>query len=314
VAQFGPPLLFALVVWWFSTGAILWLVRRPERTFAPMLAVGGMLAAAALAAAWWTREDASAAGAYAGFAAALIVWGWHEAAFLTGAVTGLPSRSAGGAGGGRAALAARAAAPPQDELDATTPQQTTPLRGGSPGHAVRPPPAPPAKREGSRFFAAASSIIHHELALAATLVILVALTWKGANQSATLTFALLFALRLSTKFNLFLGVPNPPKALLPARIEHLAQHFRRRAFNPLMPISLLACIAATAFLAQAALHPTATLGAATGYALLFGLAALGVIEHLFLMLPSPDRALWGWALGAPRKADTSLALAGAREP
>jgi hypothetical protein len=37
-------------------------------------------------------------------------------------------------------------------------------------------------------------------------------------------------------------------------------------------------------------------GAALGFALTAGLAGLGLIEHLFLMAPSPDRALWGWAL------------------
>jgi putative photosynthetic complex assembly protein 2 len=35
---------------------------------------------------------------------------------------------------------------------------------------------------------------------------------------------------------------------------------------------------------------------AVGASLLFALAALGAIEHLFLALPFRDGALWGWAL------------------
>ncbi len=257
MAQVLPPLAVALVLWWASTGALLWLVRRPERTFAPMLGLGGVVAVAALAAAWLSRGDMGEVGVYTAFAAALIVWGWHEAAFLMGVLTG-----------------------------------------------------PKAAVGGGRFRAAAAAVIHHEVALAATLAVLAGLTWGGANQTAPLTFAALFALRLSSKFNLFLGVPNPPTALLPSRLAHLAQHFRRRAFNPLMPVSLAVAGTAAVLLARAALAPGATPGEATAAALLFTLVALGLIEHLFLLMPSPDRALWGWALG--RKTEPTLALADVR--
>jgi putative photosynthetic complex assembly protein 2 len=89
------PTLFALFVWWFSTGVILLVVRRADRkggdahrvaalASLPVLAIGvyGVVASV---------PDASVAGAYTGFLAALAIWGWIELAFLTGTITG-PSK------------------------------------------------------------------------------------------------------------------------------------------------------------------------------------------------------------------------------
>ena len=75
-------------------------------------------------------------------------------------------------------------------------------------------------------------------------------------------------------------------------------------------MSLALSVIVTVLLGHAAIDATG--GAATGYALMFGLAALGLLEHGFLMLPSPDRALWGWALG-PTKTTTQVALAATGE-
>ncbi|MFK7941856.1 MAG: putative photosynthetic complex assembly protein PuhE [Paracoccaceae bacterium] len=81
--------LSALFIWWFSTGAILWAIgRNPGNT-----AVWASLPLALVAAVWlaWASQQGTIAGAYAGFAAAILVWGWFEFAFLTGVLTG-PNR------------------------------------------------------------------------------------------------------------------------------------------------------------------------------------------------------------------------------
>jgi hypothetical protein len=49
------------------------------------------------------------------------------------------------------------------------------------------------------------------------------------------------------------------------------------------------------------MDPATAGGLAFGFALTAGLSGLGLIEHAFLMTPSPDRALWGWALGRESK-------------
>jgi putative photosynthetic complex assembly protein 2 len=84
--------LFVLFTWWFSTGAILWLVQRAERggrqaylnavvLALPVLVLGCAGIRASLG-------DPSVAGAYLGFASALAIWGWFELAFLAGVITG----------------------------------------------------------------------------------------------------------------------------------------------------------------------------------------------------------------------------------
>ena len=88
--------LVALVAWWASTGAILWLVRRADAGgrhaaltwgTAPVLALGflGVLLSGGME---------GVGGAYLAFAAALAVWGWIELAFLTGTITGPAPRPA----------------------------------------------------------------------------------------------------------------------------------------------------------------------------------------------------------------------------
>ena len=93
MAAFALPALFALFVWWFSTGAIIWLDGLPPRTYRrSMLGATAMLAAAlwGLAA---SSADPSPLGAYGAFSCGLLAWAWQEMAFLMGFATG-PSRAA----------------------------------------------------------------------------------------------------------------------------------------------------------------------------------------------------------------------------
>ncbi|WP_224826668.1 putative photosynthetic complex assembly protein PuhE [Cognatishimia sp. MH4019] len=82
----------ALFLWWFSTGAILMVVKRADRADAsahanatlwglPFLALGIAATVASL-------EAVTIANVYLGFIAALAIWGWIELAFLTGIITG----------------------------------------------------------------------------------------------------------------------------------------------------------------------------------------------------------------------------------
>lgn len=93
LVQYGGPIVFALLAWWFSTGAILYLDGLPKRTFPwTMFAITLALVPAFYGLA--TSSQATTVGAaYAGFASALIVWAWLELSFLTGLLTG-PLREA----------------------------------------------------------------------------------------------------------------------------------------------------------------------------------------------------------------------------
>jgi len=88
MADFGLPALYALFIWWFSTGAILWLDGLPARTYrwsmlgATMVLVGALCGLAA------SSADDSVLGAYCAFSCGLLIWGWQEMAFLMGYATG----------------------------------------------------------------------------------------------------------------------------------------------------------------------------------------------------------------------------------
>jgi putative photosynthetic complex assembly protein 2 len=84
--------LFAVFLWWFSTGLIMLRVRRAdmggpdEHIWSVLLGlpllIGGGLAIDA------TADEASPLGALCAFLAAIAVWGWIELAFLSGVITG----------------------------------------------------------------------------------------------------------------------------------------------------------------------------------------------------------------------------------
>lgn len=89
--------LFAIFAWWFSTGAILLVVRRADQAggTAPEAAVFWGLAflVFGLVAAYAVRLDGSVFGVCQGFVAALCLWGWIELAFLSGVITGPNGRA-----------------------------------------------------------------------------------------------------------------------------------------------------------------------------------------------------------------------------
>ncbi len=84
--------LVALFLWWFSTGAILVVVKQADRrglragrvvTWAasPLLGLG-------IWGIWLTAQSATPGAVYHAFLSALAIWGWIEMAFLTGTITG----------------------------------------------------------------------------------------------------------------------------------------------------------------------------------------------------------------------------------
>ena len=86
--EHGYPALFVLFLWWFSTGAILYLDGLPQRTHRWTMLGATALLAAGCWTLWTTRNDLSANGAYLAFCGALAIWGWNEVAFLIGWLTG----------------------------------------------------------------------------------------------------------------------------------------------------------------------------------------------------------------------------------
>lgn len=84
--------LAALFLWWFSTGAILVIVRLADRRGGRAGLLATLAGLPVLGLGIWgylvTLDATGVAAAYCGFLAALAIWGWIELAFLTGIVTG----------------------------------------------------------------------------------------------------------------------------------------------------------------------------------------------------------------------------------
>lgn len=247
MTELALPLLFATVLWFFATGFVLWLDRLPQTTW-PASIVGATVASGfAMAAIIATAPLTGSTAAYIAFAAALVLWGWHELSFLMGFVTG-PNRD----------------------------------------------PCPPDATGWRRFRLAAATLIHHEVAMFATILVIAAATWGQPNQTATLTFLLLFVMRLSAKLNIFAGVPHLSTEMMPDHMRYLASYFRIRPPRLFFALSLAGIGLLAAWLGNKALEAEG--GLATGYALAFALVVLAFIEHGFLVVPWQDTALFRWAM------------------
>ncbi len=85
----GLAAVFTVFVWWFATGAVLYLQKLPRSSHPATLSI---LAGLAVLCLWLLNHVSSfdsAEAAYVGFTAAILIWGWHEAAFLMGYITGV---------------------------------------------------------------------------------------------------------------------------------------------------------------------------------------------------------------------------------
>lgn len=156
-------------------------------------------------------------------------------------------------------------------------------------------PSPEDAPRSQRFGHAVSAILWHELAIAAVGVMILLLTRDAPNQVGTWTFLVLWLMRISAKLNLFLGVRNTGKELLPEHLAYMGSFFRRRTMNGLFPF----CVAVSSvvlILMAVRLPGIESPWASVGVVLVGTLLALAIVEHLLLMLPLPSTALWRWAL------------------
>jgi putative photosynthetic complex assembly protein 2 len=249
-------IVFAVFIWWFSTGVVLILNRLSTSAVRISQVASTALALAALAGLAHAARQPGVAGAYCAFTSALLVWGWNELSFLSGWITG-------------------------------------PRRTALPPHTVG----------WARFAASFQAVQWHELGILCTGIVVVAVTWDAPNQVGTATYLVLWVMRTSAKLNLFLGVRNLSEAFLPEHLAYMASYFRRRAMNPLLPVSVLAASAYLVLLISQAADAGTSGSAAVGYALVGTMLALAILEHLLLVLPLDATAAWRWAIARRNPVD-----------
>ena len=80
--------LFAVFVWWFSTGIILYLDGLPRTTHAWSLLAITVLSIAAMIGLALTASITTPLAAYAAFSFAILCWGWQEMTLYLGVITG----------------------------------------------------------------------------------------------------------------------------------------------------------------------------------------------------------------------------------
>ena len=260
MVELALPALYAVFIWWFATGAVIYLDGLPRSTFKWSLIAATAMFALANAGLFALRDLATPLGAVLGFTCALVIWGWHELAFYTGIITG--------------------------------PRRTGCVKGCHGwkhfGHAV-------------------AAIAYHELLIALSVVSIALMTWASPNKTGLWTLLILWAMQLSAKLNVFLGARNLSAHLLPDHLSYLRSFMRERRANAFLPIALLVGAAGAGWLALQALASLPGSFTRTDFAILATLTGLGVLEHLFLLLPIPTAKLWTWSLSSRRKSQTLVA-------
>jgi putative photosynthetic complex assembly protein 2 len=147
----------------------------------------------------------------------------------------------------------------------------------------------------ARFKAAFEAIRDHELAIAATGIVIVGLSAGAENRIGMWTFLLLWGMRITAKLVLFLGAPHVAVAMLPPRLAYMASYFRTDRISAVFPAFVIAMTFAFALLCHAA-ATAAELHDGVTATMLATFLALAIIEHLFLVFPVSDAALWRWAM------------------
>ena len=158
-----------------------------------------------------------------------------------------------------------------------------------------------------RFKQAVAAIIWHELGILASGIVIIALTWNAANQIGTLTFLVLWAMRISAKLNLYLGVRNLSEEFLPPHLTYMGSYFRKRTMNAFLPISIVAASVVLAGLMVLASTAVVARADSVGFVLVSTMLAMAILEHFLLVLPLPSTALWRWALRGRNRSATAAA-------
>lgn len=253
--------LVAISVWWLSTGLVLAMVNRSDVSRNGGLALMGLMTligAFGVALMVWGAQEPTVLGSYVGFFGALLVWAWHEAAFLTGILTG--------------------------------------RRTGE---------CPPGLTGFPRFRAAWEAVSDHEIAILVTAIALWFALEGSANLFGLAAFGLLWGMRISAKLVIFLGAPHAVSELMPRGIRHLKSYFKTDRMTPLFPIFLGIAAGLFAVLVVGASRATQT-HSIVGHTLLATFMALAIIEHLVLVLPVSDTALWRWAMAKHERANLAI--------
>jgi putative photosynthetic complex assembly protein 2 len=251
------PAIFALFVWWFSTGAIIFLDNLPRKTFKYSMLGASIVSLSCLYGIYWSAGQTTLVAAYEAFFFGLFAWGWQEISFYMGYVTGPRNAS-----------------------------------------------CPEGCKGWPHFVHAVQTSLWHELAIIASAVVIVALSWHQPNQVGMWTFMVLWWMHQSAKLNVFFGVRNLNEEFLPEHLNFLKSFLKSKPMNLFFPISITVSMVITTMLFEHAAYATTQFSRSANM-FLGTMMALAILEHWFLVIPLPAGKLWQWGL-ASRKAQKSF--------
>ena len=154
--------------------------------------------------------------------------------------------------------------------------------------------APNPMGHSERFTHALGTTIYHELLVVGVVGLVCVLGAGLPNPTIQNTLAVLWLMRWSTKLNLFLGVKHFNSQWLPENMRYITSYLsagRNSWFSVFSTILAAFCTYLLFFWGQMATDPVAALS----LFLIAWLASLAVLEHVFLMMPMGETALWRWA-------------------
>ncbi|WP_434050992.1 MAG: putative photosynthetic complex assembly protein PuhE [Roseibium sp.] len=154
---------------------------------------------------------------------------------------------------------------------------------------------PPGLAGFDRFKAAWKAVCDHEIAILVTGVFLWATLSGEDNLFGLATFGLLWGMRISSKVLIFLGARHAVSGLMPPAILHLRSYFNTGRTTRLFPVLLAIATGLFATLVVGAAQANLDYSI-VGHILLATFMALAIFEHLILVLPLSDTALWRWAV------------------
>ncbi len=88
MSKFLIPIAVVILVWWSSTGAVLWFARGLDRQMNTRLVIMTILCALGFAGVLIASAQSGIWAIYLGFASAILIWGWVEFTLLSGMITG----------------------------------------------------------------------------------------------------------------------------------------------------------------------------------------------------------------------------------
>lgn len=165
---------------------------------------------------------------------------------------------------------------------------------------VRKQACPEGCRGWRHFGHAIQACLWHELAILVLAVVVVGVTWGGANQVGTWTFMVLWWMHQSARLNVFLGVRNLNEEFIPDHLAFLKSFFRKAPMNLLFPVSVTVSTVVAVLLVRHAVAADADAATAAGTTFVATIMTLAILEHWFLVLPLPVAALWQWSLQSHR--------------